>query len=261
MEASTMSGQSLRTTSRTPPAVISRIGRVFGAYRHGGTAYVWHKSMRRLFEQHPSLKRRLIYANPRDYWTLRGGPEYLAEQEGQPARTARSEWLAERVAECRPGSVLEIGCGYGKQLMSIRAAVGPDVRLVGVDFSRTQLALAQERLKHDPGITLIHADGQRLPFEDRSFDLILTSAVILHNPPAAADRMRCEAIRAARSWCLHNEDTNTTYNRYGYDTAEWYRTRGLKVIDAGPIPSHVFALSEDPAAESACSQFCLARPR
>jgi SAM-dependent methyltransferase len=260
-EARAMSDTTLRPPSGRSEFGQRRIVRLIDAYRRGGTAYVWHKSMRRLLERYPTIKRKLVYASPREYWTLRGGPEYLAEQEGQPARTARSLWLARRAAECRPLSILEVGCGYGKQLENIRKVIGPDVRLVGVDFSPSQLALAADRLGDDPRIDLIHADGQRLPFADRSFDLVFTSAVILHNEPAAAERMRQEAVRVARDFCLHNEDTDTTYNRFGYDTAAWYRSRGLEVIEAGPIPAEVFVGSEDPEGESARSQFCLARPR
>lgn len=238
-----------------------RLGRVVAAWKRGGSAYLWHKSMRRLLDSYPTLKRKAIYSDPREYWTLRGGPEYRAEQEGQPARTNRSIWLARRIADCRPVSVLEVGCGYGKQLANIRALMGPDVHLVGVDFSPSQLALAEQQAGEDPNFALFQCDGQRLPFADRSFDLVLTSAVILHNEPAAAERIRREIVRVAGRFCVHNEDTDITYNRFGYDTAAWYRDQGLEVIEAIPIPAEVLAGSDDPAGESARSQFCLARPR
>lgn len=227
------------------------------AWQHGGVSYIWHKSMRRGLDHWPGLKRRIIYSNPRLYWTLRGGNEYLAEQEGQPARTARSLWMADRIAECCPASILEIGCGYGKQIANIRAAVGPDVPITGIDFSPSQLALAADRLKELPNIRLIQASGQMLPFADQSFDLVLTSAVILHNPPEIADRMRRELLRTARSWCIHNEDTDTTYNRFGYDTAQWYRDLGYARVQATKIPPEVFVGSRDPEDESNRSQFCV----
>ncbi len=238
-----------------------RLSRAYESYRRGGAAYLWHKSMRRLLENESPWKRKLVYSDPRRYWTLRGGPEYLAEQEGQPARTARSKWLAEKVAGCGASSILEVGCGYGKQLEAIRAAVGDHVSLVGIDFSPTQLALAAKRVGRDDRHMLLLGDGQRLPFPDDAFDLVFTSAVILHNAPEIAERMRAEIVRVARRWCIHNEDTDTTYNRFGYDTADWYLSRGLMVVESGSIPASVFAESDDPAGESARSQFCVARPK
>lgn len=242
-----------------PSATSNRLRKALRAYQQGGAAYLWHKSLRRALEEFPALKRKLLYSDPRHYWTLRGGAEYLAEQEGQPARTSRSLWIASRVSECQPLSLLEVGCGYGKQLRNIRAATNPGVQLTGIDFSPSQLALAHETFRHDPNVALVHGSGCQLPFADKSFDLVMTSAVILHNPPDVADAMRREILRVARHWCVHNEDTDTTYNRFGYDTAAWYRARGLNVVEADPIPPEVLASSDDPAGESARSQFCMVR--
>ena len=95
------------------------------------------------------------------------------------------------------------------------------------------------------------ASGAALPFADRSFDLVLTSAVILHNPPAVAEQIRREVIRVARHWVAHNEDTDVTYNRFGYDTAAWYRSVGIPLAESGPIPV------DGPRSPS---QFCVAVP-
>src|SRR5205807_8736753 len=111
---------------------------------------------------------------------------YFREQEGQSARAERARWLADRVASYRPTSILEIGCGYGKQIRALRDRL--DAPIVGVDFSASQLQRARAYLDGLEGIALVMASGQALPFRDQAFDLVLTSAVILHNPTAAADR-------------------------------------------------------------------------
>jgi hypothetical protein len=87
--------------------------RAWRAFRTRGPQYAWHKLLRRALRPWPAWKRRLVYADPRLYWTLRGGPDYFREQEGQLARSLRAEWLADRIAAYQPKSVLEIGCGYG----------------------------------------------------------------------------------------------------------------------------------------------------
>ena len=228
--------------------------RVWRAWSRGGLPYLRHKAMRRLLGRWPELKRRWLYADPRDYWTLRGGHDYFLEQEGQPARTRRAEWMADRVARLRPRSILEVGCGYGKQLVALRRRLGDDVRLAGVDFSPSQLETARGHLREHgvQRIVLAQADGARLPFDDGAFDLVFTSAVILHNPPEQAEAIRREVVRVARRFAVHNEDVNITYNRYGYDTAAWYRARGIVLAECTPIPL-------DQAEESAVSQFCVAR--
>ena len=232
-----------------PYASIPLPVRAWNAWKGRGARYVLHKTMRRTLAPWPAWKRRLVYHDPQTYWTLRGGHDYFLEQEGQAERTARAEWLAERIAAYRPTSILEVGCGYGKQLRAIRQWI--DVPMVGVDFSPTQLAHARDYLDGLDRIELILASGTGLPFEDHSFDLVLTSAVILHNPPLEAARIRREVMRVARRFTAHNEDTDLSYNRFGYDTAAWYRAQGIRLAESGPIPT---------AADSAASQFCVAEP-
>ncbi|HWE36885.1 MAG TPA: class I SAM-dependent methyltransferase [Isosphaeraceae bacterium] len=237
-----MEGPALRMADREAAPLPARAWR---AFRERGPRYAWHKALRRALGRWPGLKRRLVYGDPRAYWTLRGGPDYFREQEGQPGRADRASWLADRVASYRPTSILEVGCGYGKLIRALRERT--DAPIVGVDFSPSQLAEARSYLRDLNGITLALATGERLPFEDDAFDLVLTSAVILHNPPEVAGRMRDEVVRVARRWAAHNEDTDVSYNRFGYDTAAWYRAAGFRLAEAGPIP-----VDDSP------SQFCVA---
>jgi SAM-dependent methyltransferase len=222
--------------------------RAWKAWRTRGAEYAWHKMLRRSLGRWPAWKRRWLYADPRQYWTLRGGDDYFREQEGQPARSRRVEWIAGRLASYRPRSILEVGCGYGKLLRALRERL--DVPLVGLDFSLTQLEQARLYLGHDDGIELLLGRGEQLPFPDGSFDMVVTSAVILHNPPPVAERIRREVLRVAGRFTAHNEETSVSYNRYGYNTAGWYLARGLDLAESGPIPV-------DPDLRS--SQFCVAR--
>jgi SAM-dependent methyltransferase len=226
--------------------------RAWHALRARGARYAVHKALRRSLGRWPGWKRRLVYADPRAYWTHRGGPDYFREQEDHPARSLRSAWLADRIAAYRPASILEVGCGYGKQLGLLRDRL-PEIPMTGVDFSPTQLAQARRHLAGLDGLTLALASGLRLPFPDGSFDLVLTSAVILHNAPAAAEQMRREVVRVTRRLAAHNEDTNVSYNRFGYDTAAWYRDLGIPLLEVGPI-----GVEDDP--DRHVSQFCVAQP-
>jgi SAM-dependent methyltransferase len=221
--------------------------RFWRAWRTRGAEYVWHKLLRRSLGRWPSWKRRWLYADPRRYWTLRGGDDYYQEQEGQSARALRAAWIADRLASYRPRSILEIGCGYGKLLGQLRNRL--DAPLVGIDFSPTQLIQARRYLAGAQDVGLILGHGERLPFADRAFDLVVTSAVILHNPPPFAERIRHEILRVAGRFAAHNEETSHSYNRYGYDTQAWYRARGIALAELRPIP-----VDADPRS----SQFCVA---
>lgn len=158
------------------------------------------------------------------------------------------EWIAARLAWYEPRSILEVGCGYGKLLRELRRWL--DVPMVGLDFSATQLELARGYLGYGDGIELLLGCGEQLPFPDGSFDMVVTSAVILHNPPPIAERIRREVLRVAGRFAAHNEETSVSYNRYGYDTVAWYRARAIELAESGPIP-----VDPDPRGSS---QFCVA---
>ena len=230
-----------RADENLPPLAL----RAWRAWHRRGPRYAWHKTLRKTLGRWPGAKRRLVYADPREYWTLRGGLDYFREQEGQEQRTMRAEWMARRIARYQPESILEIGCGYGKQIRALRANLHAPI--TGVDFSPSQVTMAQAYLKDVERVDLALASGGRLPFADNSFDMVLTSAVILHNAPPLAESIRREVVRVARRFAAHNEDLDVTYNRYGYDTAAWYRVEGIPLAEVGPIPSAPYD-----------SQFCVA---
>lgn len=98
--------------------------------------------------------------------------------------------LLQEIRDQLSGTILDAGCGYGR--LSIPLALErKERRIVGLDSSQTMLEIfRQEVVKHkglDQQITLVQGGLERLPFQDASFDVVLSSAVLLHNPyPAVA---------------------------------------------------------------------------
>ena len=85
----------------------------------------------------------------------------------------------------RPGMrVLDVGCGELGLL-----ALEPDLDVVGVDL------LPRPRYPRP----FVQADAAaELPFEDASFDLVYSSSVVEHIPPARRERFASELRRVAR---------------------------------------------------------------
>ena len=68
-------------------------------------------------------------------------------------------------------SVLEVSPGPGVYQPYIRARIGSDARYAAVDLSMGMLRQCQKR-HGDLNVSLIHANGSRLPFADASFDAL-----------------------------------------------------------------------------------------
>ena len=181
----------------------------------------------------PLIDRLIRYRNPKAYWKKRGGEGYFQEQEAVLDRTLRSQFIAEKINQLEFKSLLEIGCGYGKQLQNFRSR---NALIVGCDFSRPQLLKAKEFCKGQ-NLALIEADAETIPFKDKTFDAVLSSAVILHNQYEKARKIISEMIRISRKYLIHNEDTDITFSRYGYDMKKTYEKMNFKIIESIEIPT------------------------
>jgi SAM-dependent methyltransferase len=111
-----------------------------------------------------------------DYWDG-------ARQYGYGGYRYDGRWrpVAEAIAEhyeLKPGDrVLDVGCGKGFLLHELQQAV-PGIEVVGLDISEYGIANAKEEVR--PFLRIGHA--RQLPFEDKSFDFVISMAT-LHNLP------------------------------------------------------------------------------
>ncbi len=191
------------------------------------------KAFFKVVHLNPIVDRLVRYQNPKKYWQERGGDPYFVEQEAVYDRTLRSQFITGEINKLPYKSLLEIGCGYGKQLRNFRCE---EAKIVGCDYSRQQLLKAKD---YCDGIQifLLEADAESLPFSDKSFDVVFSSAVILHNHFEKAKKIISEMIRIGRRFIVHNEDTDITFSRFGYDMKKTHEKMNHKIIKSGLIPS------------------------
>ncbi len=87
--------------------------------------------------------------------------------------------VAEKLAkhyQLKPGQkVLDVGCGKAFLLFELTQVV-PGIEVVGIDISEYGIGHAKEEIRD----CLQIAEAQKLPFEDNSFDLVI-SLTTLHN--------------------------------------------------------------------------------
>ncbi|SNT63317.1 Methyltransferase domain-containing protein [Tardiphaga sp. OK246] len=87
------------------------------------------------------------------------------------------ELIAERLRSKKP-DMLDVGCGVGSFHPLLRGMVG---QLSGIDVSSASIAQAQV---DNPDVAYQAFDGRIFPFTDASFDLVTTTCVMHHVPPA-----------------------------------------------------------------------------
>ena len=134
---------------------------------------------------------------------------------------------AARETQLRPGDhALDVCTGTGKLARLLRRRVGPQGRVVGVDFSTAMLAIARQRI---PDVDFREGDATELHVEDRSVDAV-TVAFGLRN---VVDRERAvrEAARVLRPGGRYVilEFAHVDLPLFGRVYA-WYLTRVLPLI-------------------------------
>jgi arsenite methyltransferase len=91
--------------------------------------------------------------------------------------------------------VLDLGSGSGMDAFLAAVEVGSQGSVIGVDITPEQLAKA-ERLRRDEHVSFRHARIEELPFDDASFDVVISNGVV--NLSADKPAVFAEAARVLR---------------------------------------------------------------
>ncbi|TDO48466.1 methyltransferase family protein [Kribbella sp. VKM Ac-2527] len=102
-----------------------------------------------------------------------------------------------RLSDAREGDqVLDVGCGTGYFAGRAARAVGPSGQVEGIDPSPVVVAYAND---HAPSNAAFQVAGaEQLPYDDATFDVVITSLAIHHIPPADRGRAFDEMYRVLR---------------------------------------------------------------
>ncbi|MCZ2815202.1 class I SAM-dependent methyltransferase [Modestobacter sp. VKM Ac-2984] len=113
-------------------------------------------------------------------------------------------------------AVLDAACGTGRALPVLRAATGPAGLLVGLDLTAEMLAEARRRGRGELA-WLVGGDVTRLPFADRSFDVVFASGLVSHlpDPDAGLRELARVAADGARLGLFHPVGRAALARRHG----------------------------------------------
>jgi SAM-dependent methyltransferase len=97
--------------------------------------------------------------------------------------------------------VLDVGSGLADvPLALVRDGIarGVDVHVTCLDRSPQMLALARRATGEHPALSFVHADGEALPYDDDSFDVVTCTLALHHFEPDSAQALLRELRRVAR---------------------------------------------------------------
>lgn len=113
------------------------------------------------------------------------GPRAAGWEDRFPDDGPRYRQAVAELALPRGGAVVDVGCGTGRALPELRAAVGPDGTVLGVDLTAEMLAEAVRRGRAGVA-TLLLADATRLPLAAGCLAGVFAAGLVSHLPDPVA---------------------------------------------------------------------------
>ncbi|AIG75325.1 Hypothetical protein AJAP_12215 [Amycolatopsis japonica] len=111
------------------------------------------------------------------------------------------------------GSALEIGCGMGRLTPSIAAHARA---VTAIDMTPRMLSLARENCAHLSTVDFVRTTVQRLPWQDKRFDVAVCVWVLMHvlDDDEIADACRAIAAAARHLVLVEYEDAEIPVGRF-----------------------------------------------
>ena len=128
-----------------------------------------------------------------------GGAVYMLGRNGGFLNDGRG-WsaishLVSRWPDFKPESILEMGCGIGASIIPF-AKTFPDAKVQGVDVGASMLRYAHARAQSlGAAVHFKQGDAANAPFEDESFDLVFSCAMLHETSLEAIPNIMKESMR------------------------------------------------------------------
>lgn len=160
------------------------------------------------------LKLRLNFGRlPKDLYEHYLGHELRGLKRGEE-RLRKIKFMLSSLGKSlvRKENCLELGCGMGGGLITLSKVCK---KVVGLDISKIDLLLAKKQIEENKigNVELVCDSGEKLPFEDETFDLIIATDVIEH--VANQEKFLKEAHRVLQRYGFFYFNSPNRFNIFG----------------------------------------------
>ena len=172
-----------------------------------------------------------------DLWEGEFGDAYLTRN--RVTWQERVPFWQSAIDYCTPGSVLEVGCNAGWNLLAIQS-VNPSIELHGVDLNASAVEEARQQGIEAQVGSAVSIAGL---FDAGSMDLVFTAGVLIHIPPADLEAVMRAIIATSAKYVLaveYHADVETEVEYRGQTGALWkrpfgklYQQMGLTLLSEG----------------------------
>lgn len=169
-----------------------------------------------------------------DHWA--NTPEY--DDPGYEGfKTGRRKFLAQKIVDTKPKSVLEIGTLGGYNLREIHK-LDDNIELFGFDINKKALKYAKSKC---PAINTVYGNAHKIEeaFHENQFDVVFTSGCLIHIPATHIEALINKICDISKNYAFHAEHHGDKrpyrHMRWIHDFYDLYKGPGRE-IDIQPAP-------------------------
>lgn len=167
---------------------------------------------------------------PKVFWD--NWAETFMEDRWQVETHAQHAWMLSKIKALKPERIVEIGCGFGRNIkFLINQGIEAD-RITGVDISPKMIRKAKRYIQNKR-VQLIVADGKKLPFKDNAFDVSLVHGVLMHVKSDEVEEAVREILRVTKNIMIAVEQNYESDNTYTFihDYKKLFKELGVNIVE------------------------------
>lgn len=149
---------------------------------------------------------------PRDFWDK--WSRTFMNDLWQVKTHPQHKWLLGKIDIDSGETILEVGCGFGRNIKYLMSQGIRSSRITGVDLSPEMIRKARRYLGKSH-INLKTANVLGLPFTDKEFDIVFTHGVLMHVEPRDLKKALQEIVRVSKNKIIFIEQ-NYGGNEYTF---------------------------------------------
>lgn len=149
---------------------------------------------------------------PKEFWD--NWADDFIKDSWQTKIHPQHKWLLKKINAMKPESILEVGCGFGRNIkFLIENGVEPS-SITGVDISENMIKLAKDYIKNHK-VKLFVFDLFNLDM-NKKFDFVFTHGVLMHIPEDQIDRATDKLVSLSKKSLVLIEQNYKANNNYTF---------------------------------------------
>lgn len=166
---------------------------------------------------------------PKEFWDS-WAPDFVKDS-WQTKIHPQHEWLLSVIKKKDPKSILEVGCGFGRNIKFLIEKGVLSATITGVDISSEMINLAREYIKNKK--VKLYASNLTDFKPTTKFDLVFTHGALMHIPEDKIEDAINKLINLSKKHLVLIEQNYQADNNYTFihDYRQLLRSRKIDIIE------------------------------